>query len=613
MKTVREILEELNVLDEHARLEAKSCGNALGESFFESVCGFSNEPDCDGGTLVLGVSRVEDDFFSAYEVCGVSQVDKITNDIITGCAERYNHPVRPEIESEEYEGKVVVKVRIAELSPAQKPLYFKKKGLPQGAYRRTASGDVKCNEDDLALFFGGRSKERFELTMVAGTSLRDIDPEAIAHYRKLSLKVKPESEIRDWEDEELLEAVSAVKWEKGGLQPTLLGLLLFGTRQAYRRELPTVKIDYIRVPSNEWVANPAERFTSTNDIRGPLLQTVERAVVAIMDDLPKGFSLADGQIQADTPTLPSQVIREAVVNAVMHRSYREHRPTQIIRYTNRVEISNAGYSLKNEDRLGQPGSELRNPSLSEVFFETNTAERKGSGIRVMRKMMVAAGFSPPTFESNRDDNTFTIRFLLQHFLNQSDLEWLARIRKDLSENQKVALIFLREQRAIDNRSLRQLTDCDILQASQELRKLRDMKLVILKGKGTATYYVPGLLFPEHGSENESHGSESERHGSESERHGSESEAEQVPMSAELVAELELITKQSRGGDVVRVVLQLCAWRTLTAAEIASYLKRTDTKALKRNYLSDLISQEKLSYLYPDMEKHPNQAYLVPKK
>ena len=227
--------------------------------------------------------------------------------------------------------------------------------------------------------------------------------------------------------------------------------------------------------------DPEKRFSATVDMRGPLLQIVDRAHAAVLDDLPKGFALKEGQVQTDTPTLPARVLWEAIVNALMHRSYREYRPTQIIRYANRIEITNAGYSLKNEDHLGEAGSQLRNPNLAAVFHETNTAETKGSGIRVMREQMRESGFSLPTFESNRANNTFTIRLLLHHFLREEDLLWLHHTPYDLNEPQRYALIFVREQGAIDN---------------QTLHKLREWELLRQMDKGSTTHYLAGQNFPE---------------------------------------------------------------------------------------------------------------------
>ena len=60
----------------------------------------------------------------------------------------------------------------------------------------------------------------------------------------------------------------------------------------------------------------------------------------------QSFSLPEGAlISEDEPTLPLRVIRGAIVNAVMHRSYRIHGAIQIIRYANRLEIRNPGHSI----------------------------------------------------------------------------------------------------------------------------------------------------------------------------------------------------------------------------------------------------------------------------
>ena len=171
----------------------------------------------------------------------------------------------------------------------------------------------------------------------------------------------------------------------------------------------------------------------------------------------------------------------------MHRSYRTHSPIQIIRYDNRIEIINPGYSLKADDKLGTPGSETRNPYIAAVFHETNLAETKGSGIRAMRRLLAASHLAPPTFESNRTDNKFSARLLLHHFLSKEDLLWLEQYTHfDLNDNQKRALIFVREVGAIDNPTYRQMSDTDSIKSTAELRQLRELELLNQKGKGRGT-------------------------------------------------------------------------------------------------------------------------------
>jgi ATP-dependent DNA helicase RecG len=186
-------------------------------------------------------------------------------------------------------------------------------------------------------------------------------------------------------------------------------------------------------------------------MRGSLLEMVQRVFSQITDDLPKGFLLPEGELQAESVGLPSRVLREAIVNALIHRSYREHQPIQVIRYGNRLEIKNPGFSLKPEDHLGEPGSKNRNPNIAAVFHETNLAETKGSGINTMRKLMEKANLLPPTFESDHGRNIFTTRLLLHHFLGSEDLKWLSTFDSfSLNENQKRGLILVKEMGAVDN-------------------------------------------------------------------------------------------------------------------------------------------------------------------
>lgn len=67
-----------------------------------------------------------------------------------------------------------------------------------------------------------------------------------------------------------------------------------------RREMPAVRVDYIRVTGTKWVEDPYNRFQSI-DMRGPLLLMVNRAFNAVADDLPRGFSIPAGSLQARRP------------------------------------------------------------------------------------------------------------------------------------------------------------------------------------------------------------------------------------------------------------------------------------------------------------------------
>lgn len=391
--------------------------------------------------------------------------------------------MRPETWTEAIEGRTVIGVYIPESQAGDKPIFFRSRGLPKGAYRRIGSTDQRCTE--------ARSGQTFDEMPVADATLGDIDPEAVADYRRARGAANPEAVELGWTDEELLRALGCLAVREGRAVPTVAGIVLFGTAMALRRCLPMMRLDYIRVPGRDWVADPESGFGSI-DMRGPLMRLVQRGVAAVLDDLPKAFRLPPGEMQrVDEPVIPVRVLREALVNALMHRSYRLHGAVQVIRYSNRLEIRNPGHSLVAEERLGEPSSRTRNPRIAAVLHETRFAETKGSGIRVMREAMAAANLSPPTFESDRDKDEFVATLLFHHFLSDADLQWLARFQDlGLTSDEAKALVFVRETGAIHNAAYRNLNGVDTLAASAKLRHLRDIGLLEQHDRGSATYYTP---------------------------------------------------------------------------------------------------------------------------
>lgn len=69
-------IEELNVLDEHVRIEAKQCTDKIDKSVLETICAFSNEPELGGGTIIIGLQE-SDNPSRRYDIVGVSDADKL--------------------------------------------------------------------------------------------------------------------------------------------------------------------------------------------------------------------------------------------------------------------------------------------------------------------------------------------------------------------------------------------------------------------------------------------------------------------------------------------------------------------------------------------------------
>lgn len=207
-------------------------------------------------------------------------------------------------------------------------------------FRRIKSTDQQYTEEDIALFYQLRDHRTYDAIPITESSLDDFDPQAIAEYRRVRSNVNPNAAELSYTNADLLYSVAATTRHHGHMCATLAGLMLFGKPAALRRYFPMSRIDYIIVEGREWVPDPNNRY-QTVEIIEPLLLSIPRLVSLVLNDIPKAFSIGDNGIyRREVPVIPRTVIREAIVNALMHRNYRTRQPVQIIRFSNRLEIRN---------------------------------------------------------------------------------------------------------------------------------------------------------------------------------------------------------------------------------------------------------------------------------
>ena len=630
--------------DETDRIEAKRAREKIGKSFLETVCAFSNEPDLGGGYILLGVSRNEHSPDFKYEITGVEDTDKLQQEIASQCRQCFNIPIRPTIKVITHDHGNVLLVYVPEASPHEKPIFIKKHGREKGAYIRIGSSDQVCCQDDLDLLYQLRSKRKFDASPVDQASIEDFDPQAIKMYRKEREKIKSNALELSYSDTDLLKALEAVITENGATYPTVAGLLLFGKHEVLRRTFALHnQVDYMLVEGREWVGDPDKRYTSL-EICEPLILAIPKILYQVMNDIPQVFALDEEQIQRiDNPVMPRKVIREALVNALMHKDYRVASPTQIIKYANRIEFRNQGFSLKPQDQLGLPGSIPRNHILATVFQNINYAEAKGTGIRAMRDEMRKANLSEPLIETKREGNLFVLTLLSHHLFDKADIEWLGQFKEyNLSSEEAKTLIIIREMGAITNADYRMIHGVDTLTASAHLRKLRDLELIQQKGGSSATYYIPckKLFTPDirdkslvgsglsgelahHVKDNlpslptqlppqiNSLSGESEPLCGEFPSLSGELATLYGEFPKELKEDLKKLGKRASPEKVKSIILRLCDVKPLKLAELSAFLKR-DPKYIRENYLTSLTTTGKLELLHPHQPNHPHQAYRTKK-
>jgi ATP-dependent DNA helicase RecG len=614
MENFNDLLEQLQTGDESVRLEAKTA-EEIGKSIIETVSAFSNEPGLGGGHLILGVRKqFTDSNAPLYEIVGIKDPDKIQLELATQCSDKtLSSSVRPQMEVHQVNGKNVISVFIPEAQPHEKPVFISGRGLPKGAFRRIGSADVVCTNEDLVLLYSLRSNQSFDATAVEDSSVDDLDPRAIQEYRRARAELNPGAIELEYDDADLLYALGATTKAKNGI-PTLAGMLLFGRAAALRRFFPLTRVDYIRVSGREWVRDPENRF-DTLDLREPLMLLVRRVVSQILDDIPKAVKV-DALQRREVSQLPFVVVREAVVNALMHRNYRVNQPVQIIRYSNRLEIRNAGYSLKPEEQLGVPGSVSRNPRIAEVLHEAGLAETKGSGIRAMRDRMRSANLILPAFESDREKDQFTLTLLLHNLASPGDLRWLEQFKDlGLTSEDVQALLFLREVGAITNSDYGNINTVEKLVANKGLQRLQDFGLIEQKGRGATAFFVlTDRVMPE--SDDEVLTPSHEDISSPDKPISSPDKPESSPgnrfrplLPPVLETRLKQIGQRTNPRKMQTIIVELCKWQPMRLEQIADLLQR-NKNYVQEKYLKPLIDQGILEYVYPEKPTHPQQTYRI---
>lgn len=221
---------------------------------------------------------------------------------------------------------------------------------------------------------------------------------------------------------------------------------------------------------------------------------------------------------------------------------------------------------------------------------------------------------PPAFESSRRPDQFVATLLFHHFLGPEDLTWLRNLtREPISDEESRGLVFVRELGAIDNAAHRAINRTDTLNASAHLRRLRDLDLLEMKGAGSRTYYVPSSRFLAPSEVDHAPSSEGNTHQPAPNPHQPAADAHQLLLALppDLKARIPGIGPKPRREVLRALIRDFCAWREVSARDLAELLGGRDHKHLVREFLSPMVAEGLLAYTIPAMENHPDQRYTVP--
>lgn len=132
------------------------------------------------------------------------------------------------------------------------------------------------------------------------------------------------------------------------------------------------------------------------DFNDDIVSSIDKTILFLQQHLKTRYEFNGSPARIEISEIPSEALREAVINAIVHRDYfQKGANIHIGIYDNRVEIVSPGSlpkGLKIED-FGKH-SLLRNPNLANLMHRIGYIEKMGTGIQRIRKLMLDAGLPP---------------------------------------------------------------------------------------------------------------------------------------------------------------------------------------------------------------------------
>ena len=488
-----DVIEALALLRAHhsesSRIEVEAAVGGLPRSVRDTLSAFSND---DGGLILLGIS--EDD--GAFDPAPGFDAARTAVLLDEAAAHEMTPPVRTTIEIVEVEGHQVVAAAVPQVPRDTKPCFVTVKGQHAGSCTRSHEGDRVMTAHEITALQAERGQPVHDLEPMTRASLDELDAQGVRALLERVRRRQPRVFTR-MDDAAALRALGVVVRGPDDREvPSLAGLITLGTYP--QRHLPQLHISFVHLPGTAKGAGPSTgpRFLDDQSFSGPLPVMVEDAVGAVVRNMALRSTVV-GVGRRDEYDYPVEAVREAVVNAVLHRDYSplsRGTQVQIEMYADRLTVTSPGglYGPVTLDTLGETSSS-RNSQLAVLLADVPlpdqarvVCENRGSGIPVMFDLLRRAGMSVPRFSTSL--SRFSITFPKSALLDAATVAWLSGLEHpDLTDLQRMALALMRREEVVDNRTLRQL-GADSREATSALTDLTRRNLAVKSpGRRCASY------------------------------------------------------------------------------------------------------------------------------
>ncbi|MGL6064250.1 MAG: ATP-binding protein [Fusobacteriaceae bacterium] len=438
-----------------------------GEQIAKTAVAFSNYA---GGKILIGVTD-KNDIVGIDEKLDIFKIkESLESTLIDSCSPYVNF----DIYNETIEEKTII---VIEIFPGKiKPYYLKKDGRENGVYLRIGSSNRKAGYENILELERQRANISYDEEIDYDLSYENLE---LDFLKKRFLKVGKEI------TQDKLINMKLIKNHGKEFQATKgLGIILGSYENC--------EIKCARFKGEEMTY-----FVDKKEFNGNIFEQIDGVEAFLRNHLNLRSKFVGFQ-RKDILEIPPLALREAIINAVIHRDYsNQGRDIKVAVYDHIVEITSPGClpnTLTMED-IYTGRSEIRNKVLAKVFKELDYIEKWGSGLKRINELCREAGVKEPEIRESGDFVSVVFKRMTQQILTEiapdahripPDAHRIPPDTLELSLSEKNIL------RIIEDRSTRK----DIQEKSKMsdgrvreiLRVLQDKKLIEKVGKGPSTFY-----------------------------------------------------------------------------------------------------------------------------
>jgi ATP-dependent DNA helicase RecG len=355
-------------------------------------------------------------------------------------------------------------LQIEESSVKPVPVY----GRP---FKRVGRSNHRLSSSEISKLVLESTSASWDAGIMGEANLSFIDDQAIRRFletavQERNLDIEPRTPIP--------EALEKLNLLRGG-KLTRAAILLLGKRP--QREFLQAQVRCARFKGTKSLD-----FLDMQVIEGNLVDQVTETMRFIQKNISLSAEIKELQ-REERWEYPLPAVREAIVNAICHRDYRDPGNVQVRIFDDRLEVWNPGLlpeGLSIEDLKRSHASRPRNKLIAHAFFLIKYIEQWGTGTLRMMEVCRTAGFPEPEFVEMSGD--FMVTFHKSRFTE----EYLERL--GLTERQRHAVEYVRAKGRITNREYVDLTGVSRPTATRDLTELVRKGILRQHGHGKGSYF-----------------------------------------------------------------------------------------------------------------------------